>query len=92
MDGTWFYERSPLIDPEPLLDCLRLASKSGSRPREVGMRASPYDLSDYEYSPITVERRAEYVRCQSTTAQRAASLRAALSAWRDLLLGAVGCG
>ncbi len=86
----WSYKLSPLIDSELLLACLELAAAA----REVDMRASPYDLSDYGYSPIAVEHpvgRAEYVRCQSALALRAAPLRAALLARCDLLLQAAGC-
>ncbi len=86
----WSYKLSPLIDSELLLDCLELAAAA----REVDMRASPYDLSDYGYSPIAVEHpagRAEYVRCQSALALRAKPLRAKLLAWCDLLLRAAGC-
>jgi hypothetical protein len=87
----WCYKLGPLIDSGLLLDCLQLAAAA----REVDMRASPYDLSGYGYSPIAVEHgagRAEYVRCQSAIAQRAAPLRAALLARCDLLLRAVDCG
>jgi hypothetical protein len=86
----WSYKLSPLIDSQLLLDCLELAAAA----REVDMRASPYDLSDYGYSPIAVEHpvgRAEYVRCQSALALRAAPLRAALLDRCDLLLQAAGC-
>ena len=63
----WSYKLSPLIDSETLLDCLELAAAA----REIDMRASPYDLSDYGYTPIAVEDaagRAEYVRCQKVIA------------------------
>jgi hypothetical protein len=81
----WCYKLSPLIDSELLLDCLELAAAA----REVDMRAGPYDLSGYGYSPIPVEHRdgrAEYVRCQRAITQRAAPLRATLLAHCDLLL------
>jgi len=87
----WSYKLSPLIDSELLLDCLELAAAA----REIDMRASPYDLSNYGYTPIAVEHaagRAEYVRCQKAIASRAAPLRAALLARCDLLLQAVGYG
>lgn len=86
----WCYKLGPLIDSELLLACLELAASA----REVDMRASPYDLSDYGYPPITIESaagRAEYVRCQSEIAQRAAPLRAALLARCDLLTDFAGC-
>lgn len=81
----WSYKLGPLVDSEIVLDCLDLAARA----REVDMRASPYDLSEYGYPPIRVEEpsgRAEYVRCQSELAQRAAPLRAALQRRCDLLL------
>lgn len=83
----WSYKLGPLVDSEAVLDCLELAAHA----REVDMRASPYDLSQYGYPPIRVEEpsgRAEYVRCQSELAQRAAPLRAALQRRCDLLLRA----
>jgi hypothetical protein len=85
----WSYKLSPLIDSELLLDCLELAAAA----REIDMRASPYDLSDYGYAPIAVEDaagRAEYVRCQKAIATRAEPLRAALLAQCDLLLEVAG--
>ena len=86
----WSYKLSPLVDSELLLDCLELAAAA----REIDMRASPYDLTDYGYTPIAVEDaagRAEYVRCQKAVAARAAPLRAALLARCDLLLPVAGC-
>ena len=59
----WSYKLSPLIDSELILDCLELAAAA----REIDMRASPYDLTDFGYTPIAVEDaagRAEYVRCR----------------------------
>nr|WP_307856774.1 3-methyladenine DNA glycosylase [Mycolicibacter acidiphilus] len=87
----WCLKLSPLIDSDLLLDCLELAAAA----REVDMRASPYDLTGYGYAPIAIESptgRAEYVRCQSVIADRAAPLRAALLERCDLLLGTVACG
>lgn len=87
----WCYKLGPLIDSELLLDCLELAAAA----REVDMRASPYDLTGYGYAPITVEHpagRAEYARCQSVVAARAAPLRTALLERCDLLLQVAGCG
>ncbi|MCV7259047.1 3-methyladenine DNA glycosylase [Mycobacterium shimoidei] len=86
----WSYKLIPLIDSELLLDCLELAAAA----REVDMRASPYDLRSYGYTPIAVEHaagRAEYVRCQRAIAERAAPLRGALIERCDLLLRAAGC-
>jgi hypothetical protein len=81
----WSYKLSPLIESELLLDCLELAAAA----REIDMRASPYDLRGYGYTPIAVEHaagRAEYVRCQQAIASRAMPLRAALLDRCDLLL------
>ncbi|WP_369801782.1 hypothetical protein [Nocardia sp. BMG51109] len=70
----WGYKLAPLIDSELLLDCFELACDA----RELDMRASPYDLSGYGYTPVPIETpsgRAEYVRCQAQLAERAAPLR-----------------
>lgn len=70
----WCFKLSPLVDSDLLLRCFRHASAA----RELDMRASPYDLSDYGYSPITIETaagRAQYVREQSALTTRAAALR-----------------
>ncbi|MCW2686138.1 MAG: hypothetical protein JWR37_1028 [Mycobacterium sp.] len=85
----WCYKLGPLADSELLLDCLELAAAA----RELDMRASPYDLRTYGFDPIRIEEpagRAEYVRCQSVIAQRAAPLRDALIARCDLVLAACG--
>jgi hypothetical protein len=87
----WSYKLSPLIESELLLDCLELAAAA----REIDMRASPYDLRGYGYTPIAVEQaagRAEYVRCQQAIASRAVPLRAALLARCDPLLQRAGAG
>ena len=84
----WAYKLGPLIDSGLLADCLELAADA----REIDMRASPYDLSDYGFAPIAIEApagRAEYVRAQQDIAQRAAPLRVALAERCDLLLTAV---
>jgi hypothetical protein len=70
----WCYKLSPLVDSELLLRCFQHAAAT----RELDMRASPYDLIDYGYSPITIETaagRAQYVREQSALTSRAADLR-----------------
>jgi hypothetical protein len=57
--------------------------------RELDMRASPYDLTNLGFDPITVEEpagRAEYVRRQGVISERAAPLRAALWRWCEWLL------
>ncbi|KAA0020059.1 3-methyladenine DNA glycosylase [Antrihabitans cavernicola] len=73
----WGYKLGPLIDSDLLADCFDLAVDA----RELDMRASPYDLTEFGYSPVQIETpsgRAEYVRGQSALAERAAVLRSAL--------------
>ncbi|MGY2062794.1 3-methyladenine DNA glycosylase, partial [Nocardia gipuzkoensis] len=62
-----------------LLDCFELSCTA----RELDMRASPYDLTDFGYTPVPIETpagRAEYVRGQAQLAEHAAPLRARLLA------------
>jgi hypothetical protein len=76
----WAYKLGPLIPAELVMDCLQLAADA----RELDMRASPYDLSDYGIAPIPIESsagRAEYVRCQRDISERAAPLRAEMLRW-----------
>jgi hypothetical protein len=83
----WATKLGPLVESTVLLDCLELAADA----RELDMRASPYDLTGYGFAPIRIEDaagRAEYVRCQSVVAQRAATLRAELRDRCDLLVAA----
>ncbi|PXX70624.1 hypothetical protein DFR70_10143 [Nocardia tenerifensis] len=70
----WSCKLVPLIPSALLLDCFELACTA----RELDMRASPYDLSEYGYEPVRIETpsgRAEYVRSQSALAERSAGLR-----------------
>jgi hypothetical protein len=83
----WSFKLGPLVPSELVMDCLELAADA----RSLDMRASPYDLRDYGFAPITVETpagRAEYVRAQQSIAERAAPLRAMLADRCDLLLTA----
>jgi hypothetical protein len=83
----WCYKLGPLADSDLLMDCLQLAADA----RELDMRASPYDLTDFGFEPIAVEEpagRAEYARRQSVVAERAALLRAALLERCEQLLNA----
>ncbi len=83
----WCYKLGPLVNSELLMDCLELAAAA----RELDMRASPYDLLEYGFEPVTVEEpagRAEYVRRQGLLTERAAPLRTALLAECERLLGA----
>ncbi|EHR61825.1 hypothetical protein [Saccharomonospora cyanea] len=68
------YKLDPFVPSELLGDCFALAADI----RELDMRASPYDLSDYGYSPVpieTAEGRAAYARAQAEFARRARPLR-----------------
>ncbi|MFD3706178.1 3-methyladenine DNA glycosylase [Nocardia sp. NPDC058658] len=70
----WGFKLAPLIPSDLLLDCFELACTA----RELDMRASPYDLSDFGYAPVRIETptgRADYVRAQAAIADQADSLR-----------------
>lgn len=82
----WAFKLTPLLPSTLLLDCFELACAA----RELDMRASPYDLTAYGYTPVPVETpagRADYVRAQSDLARRAAPLRQALLTHCESLLG-----
>lgn len=73
----WGFKLVPLVPSSLILDCFELACAA----RELDMRASPYDLSEYGYTPVRIETpsgRAEYVRAQSALAERSAELRQVL--------------
>jgi hypothetical protein len=73
----WAFKLGPLIESDLVLDCLELAADA----RVLDMRASPYDLRDLGFAPITVETpggRREYARIQEAISDRAAPLRARL--------------
>jgi len=70
----WVTKLGPLTPGELLLDSFDLARDI----RNLDMRASPYDLSDWGYSPVRIEStegRAEYARAQRTFADRSNVLR-----------------
>ncbi|MVU80353.1 3-methyladenine DNA glycosylase [Nocardia sp. ET3-3] len=81
----WGFKLTPLIGSDLLFDAFDLACAA----RELDMKASPYDLLDFDYQPIRIETpsgRAEYVRAQADIASRAELLRTRLlTACRDLL-------
>ncbi|GAA4534380.1 3-methyladenine DNA glycosylase [Amycolatopsis samaneae] len=82
----WAYKLDPFVEAELIADCFVLAAEI----RELDMRASPYDLSGFGYSPVrieTAEGRAEYARAQAEFARRAAPLRIRLIAHCEELLG-----
>jgi hypothetical protein len=87
----WAYKLGPLVPTELVMDCLELAADA----RAIDMCASPYDLTDYGFEPITIETaagRAEYVKAQQGIAERAAPLRAELARRCDLLLARSSAG
>jgi hypothetical protein len=80
----WAYKLGPAVPGELLADCFALAAEV----RELDMRASPYDLTEYGYRPVAVETaegKAEYVAAQRRFAERGAALRARLLAVCDTL-------
>jgi hypothetical protein len=73
----WSVKLGPLVPGEVLLDAFELARDI----RTLDMRASPYDLSDWGYSPVQVETasgKATYVAAQRVFTERAQPLRRAL--------------
>ncbi|MFX0577455.1 3-methyladenine DNA glycosylase [Nocardia nepalensis] len=73
----WGFKLTPLISSDLLLDYFEFACAA----RELDMRASPYDLTDYGYEPVRIETpsgRAEYVRAQSALAEQSMKLRQSL--------------
>ncbi len=84
----WAYKLDPFIPSELVAGCFELAADI----RELDMRASPYDLSSFGYSPVRIETpegRAEYARAQAGFARRAAPLREHLIAHCQQLLSGV---
>ena len=70
----WVTKLGPLTPGELLLESFDLARDI----RDLDMRASPYDLSDWGYSPVLIEStegRAEYARAQRAFADRSNALR-----------------
>lgn len=64
----------PLVPGELLLDSFELAQEI----RVLDMRASPYDLTEWGFSPVPVETpegKAEYVHAQRRFSERAAVVR-----------------
>ena len=68
------YKIAPWIESELLADAFALARSA----RELDMRASPYDLSEFGFEPILIETadgRAQYVRLQREIARLAEPVR-----------------
>ncbi|MEU3767343.1 3-methyladenine DNA glycosylase [Amycolatopsis keratiniphila] len=81
----WAYKLDPFVPAELVGDCFELAADI----RELDMRASPYDLASFGYSPVRIETpegRAAYARAQAGFARRAAPLREHLIAHCQRLL------
>lgn len=79
------YKLAPLVPAELVADCFELARDI----RTLDMQASPYDLAPLGYEPVRIETpegRARYVEAQRAFADRAAPLRARLSAECERLL------
>ncbi|MFB8387412.1 3-methyladenine DNA glycosylase [Microbacterium sp. NPDC055910] len=73
----WAVKLGPLVPGDLLLDAFELARDI----RTLDMRASPYDLAAWGYSPVpieTAEGKATYVRAQRAFAARGQALRARL--------------
>lgn len=73
----WAVKLGPLVPGDLLIDTFELARDV----RELDMRASPYDLTAWGYSPVRIEEpegKAEYVREQRRFAERGRALRARL--------------
>lgn len=74
--ASWF---APLVGSELIADAFELAAMA----REVDMRASPYDVSDFGLSPIpveTVDGRRQYLQEQQRVIRAGAGVRAVLLA------------
>ncbi|WP_434995801.1 3-methyladenine DNA glycosylase [Arthrobacter sp. Ld5] len=83
----WAYKLTPLLPSEIVMDCFELSW----RIRTMDMRASPYDLADWGYTPIaieTAEGKAEYVRLQRGFAEESQALRRRLLDLLDAALDA----
>ncbi len=73
----WAYKLTPLLPSELVMDCFELSW----RIRTMDMRASPYDLDAWGYTPIRIETpegKAEYVRLQRGFAEESQALRVTL--------------
>jgi len=78
------YKIAPWIESELLADAFALARSA----RELDMRASPYDLTEFGFEPIAIETsdgRAQYVRLQREIARSAEPVRQrVLSAYQQI--------
>ena len=70
----WASKCMPWVGSDLLWQCFQLALKA----RELDMRASPYDLSEYGYDPVKIETpggRAEYETLQRQISRESVPLR-----------------
>ena len=75
----WAIKLGPLVPGELLLDSFELSRDI----RQLDMRASPYELRDWDYEPVrieTAEGKAHYVREQRVFSERSNALRTRLVA------------
>lgn len=82
---------SPWISGELVADAFEFAWQA----RELDMRASPYDLSEFGFTPIQIETTAgkeEYVTAQRALAEQAVSIRDQLIAGYRCLVSATASG
>lgn len=87
---------APWCPSELIADAFLLAVSA----REIDMRASPYDLREYGFTPLTIEEpsgRAEYVTAQRALSERARPIRERLIEIYGVLQGGLarplrGCG
>jgi len=85
------FRLTPMICSDLVADCFELARDI----RVLDMRASPYDLADLGFEPITIETaagKAAYAEAQRGFAERGAPLRARLVAECERLLAAQPVG
>ncbi len=78
------YKLAPWVPSAVIAEAFELAAAA----RELDMRASPYDLSEYGFSPIRVETkdgREEYVTAQRELTKRAAPVRAMVLAGYEMV-------
>ena len=73
----WAFKCAPWVGSDFIWDCFRLALQA----REVDMKASPYDLSEWGYGSIKIETeqgRSQYVQAQRNLEVKGKALRAQL--------------
>ena len=82
----WAHKLAPFAPAELVADCFALAREI----RVLDMRASPYDLTGWGYSPVAIETasgKAEYIDAQRAFGERASALRQRLIEVCDAVTG-----